>query len=59
MNKKMMVRSPSMDLSQFVSQEPFDDFEKCSKGISPKVMRKMGYNGHGIRNINQEIVNPL
>jgi hypothetical protein len=59
MNETSMVSSLSMDLSQFVFQEPFNVFEKHTRGNSSKHIRQMGYNDQELGKRSQGIVNLL
>jgi hypothetical protein len=44
MMESSLVNSPS----KILPQETFGDFENHTRGISSKLMRKMGYDGQGI-----------
>jgi hypothetical protein len=46
-------------LSKTLSQETFGDFEKNTRGIGSKIMRKMGYDGQGILKESQWILIPI
>jgi hypothetical protein len=59
MTKISMVSSLSKDLSKFVSKEPFCTFEKHTRGMCSKIMKQMGYVGHGVGKKIQGIVNPI
>lgn len=53
-----MVTSPFKEFSQYVLEEPFGNFGKHNRGISSKLIRKMGYNGQGLCKRSHRIVNP-
>jgi hypothetical protein len=56
-----MIMDPSMvnSPSNTISQETFGGFEKHTKGIGYKFMKKMGYDGQWIENQGQEILIPI
>jgi hypothetical protein len=43
MTKTTLICSPSL----YISQEPLDEFEKHTRGISFRILREMGYDGQG------------
>ena len=59
MNETSMVSSLSMDLSQFVFQEPLNVFEKHTRGNISKHIRKTRYNDQELDKRIQGIVNLL
>jgi hypothetical protein len=56
-----MIMDPSMvnSPSNTISQETFGGFEKHTKGIDYKFMKKMGYDGQWLENEGQEILIPI
>jgi hypothetical protein len=48
------ISSPSFDFSP----EHFGEFEKHTRGISSNILRKMGYDGHGLGKRRQGILCP-
>lgn len=53
--KMNLVSSPSLD----ISQDHFGVFEKHTRGIGLRLLRRMGYNGQGIGKGNQGILSPI
>ena len=59
MIKTSIVRSPSKDVSQFILEDPFGNFEKHTKDIDSKLMKQLAYNGEGLGKRSQGIINPI
>jgi hypothetical protein len=50
-----LVISPSL----YFSHENFGEFEKHTRGIGSKILKKMGYDGKGLGNRRQGILIPI
>ena len=55
MTEITLVSSPSID----ISKEDFGEFEKHTKGIGSKLLRKTGYQGQRLRKRNQGTLRPI
>jgi hypothetical protein len=55
MMRSSLVNSPFKNLPQ----ETFGDFEKHTRGIGSKLMRKIGYDGQGLRKEGKGILIPI